>query len=135
MLAGMTETQEKWVERTREWRASGQTAREYGQGRGFKASTLRYWASRLSAAEGKAAGAMTPKARARVRMAGVVAVAKRAAASLTVRVDAALVEVRPSFDRGLLRDVLEALGGQSMITRPCSSMSWPRKSTTSPRRA
>jgi hypothetical protein len=41
MLAGMTETQEKWVERIREWRASGQTAREYAQGRGFEASTLR----------------------------------------------------------------------------------------------
>jgi hypothetical protein len=113
MLAGMTETQEKWVERIREWRASGQTAREYAQGRGFEASTLRYWASRLSTAEGKAAGATTPKARASVRIARVVAVAKPTTASLTVRVGAAQVEVRPGFDRGLLRDVLEALGGQS----------------------
>src|SRR5437868_760335 len=43
----MTETEAKWTERVREWRASAQTAEQFAQGRGFEASTLRYWASRL----------------------------------------------------------------------------------------
>jgi hypothetical protein len=39
--------------------------------------------------------------------------ARREACSLTVRVGAAVVEVRSGFDSGLLRAVVEALGGQS----------------------
>ena len=43
----MTETETKWSERVREWKSSGRTAKEFAEGRDFKASTLVYWASCL----------------------------------------------------------------------------------------
>jgi hypothetical protein len=46
-------------------------------------------------------------------MARVVAVPTPAAGSLTVRVGAAQFEVRAGFDRGLVRALVDALGGQS----------------------
>jgi hypothetical protein len=48
-----------------------------------------------------------------VRMARVTAIARPTPSSLTVRVGAARVEVRPGFDRGLLRELVEALAGES----------------------
>ena len=48
----MTETEAKWSERVREWRAGGKSAEEFAEGRGFKGSTLRYWASSLRKLEG-----------------------------------------------------------------------------------
>lgn len=102
----MTKTEETWVERVRAWRASGQTAPGFAQGRGFEASTLRYWAHRLRR-DGIDATA-TP----RVRMLRVTpAPAPAAAAPLVVSVGAARVEVRAGFDRALLREVVDALGG------------------------
>jgi len=41
----------------------------------------------------------------------MVAAAKPASGSLTVRVGTAQVEVRSGFDRVLLRELLDALGG------------------------
>lgn len=36
-----------WTRRVEAWRASGLTAEEFSHGRGFAASTLRWWSSRL----------------------------------------------------------------------------------------
>jgi len=44
-------------------------------------------------------------------MVRLVAAAKPASGSLTVRVGTASVEVRSGFDRSLLRELVEALGG------------------------
>lgn len=44
----MMETESKCAERIREWTPSRQSAAECVQGRGFQASTLRWWASRLA---------------------------------------------------------------------------------------
>lgn len=104
----MTGTQTKWSERVEQWRASGQKATEFAAGRGFQASTLRYWASELrrtplegSEGESRPAG---------MRMARVVpARSTGPASSLVVTVGAAQVIVRTGFDRGLLREVVEAL--------------------------
>lgn len=43
----MSDTATKWRQRVTGWRASGETAETYSTGQEFKASTLRYWASRL----------------------------------------------------------------------------------------
>jgi hypothetical protein len=102
----MTETERTWTERVREWKASGLAAPEFVQGRGYQASTLRYWASRL---QGVAEGRAWP---ARVRMARVK-VAKASSESLVVLVGAVRIEVRPGFDSALLRDVVDALGRAS----------------------
>ncbi len=100
----MTETEKTWTERVQEWRASGLAAPEFAQGRGYEASTLRYWASRLRrTAEGR------PYVRG-VRMARVK-VTRRAPEPLVVTVGAARIEVRPGFDVSLLREVVVAIGG------------------------
>ena len=100
----MTETEQTWTERVQEWRSSGLSAPEFVQGRGYEASTLRYWASRLRrVAEGR------PYAP-RVRMARVK-VTRGPSESLVVAVGVARIEVRPGFDGSLLRDVVAAIGG------------------------
>lgn len=45
------QTADIWAERVRAWRESGQTARAFSTGRGFAASTLKIWSSRLRRAE------------------------------------------------------------------------------------
>jgi hypothetical protein len=106
----MTETETKWAERVRAWRASGRTAREFAAGQEFKPSTLTYWASqlrRLVSAEGGVAGKRAP----RLRMVQVVGKAAPREDTLVVAVGTARIAVRAGFDRALLRDVIEALGG------------------------
>jgi transposase len=105
----MTETESKWSERVREWRASGKTAEEFAEGRGFKGSTLRFWASTLRRSESGTARTRKPQ----VRLVRVVARPAAAGASLDVAVGAARVTVRPGFDAALLRQLVEALGGAS----------------------
>lgn len=105
----MTDTETKWSERVREWRASGKTAEEFAEGRGFKGSTLRYWASTLRGAEAGTDRARKP----RVRVVRVVARAAAERASLEVAVGGARVTVRPGFDAALLRQLIDALGGAS----------------------
>jgi hypothetical protein len=107
----MTETQTKWTERVRAWRASGRTAREFAAGQEFKPSTLTYWASQLrrsSSAEGSVVVKVAPRLR-MVRVAGRAAMAPHEE-TLVVAVGTARIVVRTGFDRSLLRDVVDALG-------------------------
>jgi hypothetical protein len=101
----MTETETKWSERVREWKASGKTAKQFVEGRDFKASTLVYWASCLR----RGASARPARREPRVRMARVVAAAP--SDSIVIAVGAARVAVRAGFDHALLRQVIKALGG------------------------
>jgi hypothetical protein len=103
----MTETETKWSERVREWKASGRTAKEFAEGREFKASTLVYWASCLRRDSGSAA---QPKKReARIRMARVIAARPQAGDAIVVAVGVARVTVRSGFDPALLKRVVQAL--------------------------
>jgi hypothetical protein len=108
----MTDTETKWTERVRAWRASGRTAREFAEGQEFKPSTLTYWASQLRRSA-ETAGDGAVKRVARVRMVRVVGKAAATAReeTLVVAVGAARIVVRAGFDGGLLREVVEALGG------------------------
>jgi len=101
----MTETETKWVERIREWKASGKKAEDFAVGRGFKASTLRFWASRLRTPR-KVAAPAAVEGEPRVRMARVMV-----GASLCVVVGAARIEIRQGFDKAVLRELVETLGG------------------------
>lgn len=103
----MTATESKWRERVGEWKASGQTAKEFAVGRDFKPSTLVYWASCLR--RGRVA-VHSEKSGPRVRMARVVPSSSRAEDSIVVAVGAARVTVRSGFDEALLRQVVKALG-------------------------
>lgn len=108
----MTETEGKWAERVRQWRASGQTAAEFAHGKGYEPSTLRYWASMLKRRRAQAATVAVSRSAApvRVRMLRVQAVAP-AGEPMVVAIGAARVEVRTGFDRLLLRAIVEAVGG------------------------
>jgi ABC-type amino acid transport substrate-binding protein len=105
----MTGTETKWSERVREWGATGRTAVEFSEGRGFAASTLRYWASRLRHPERYSAADAKPTRR--IRMVRVTPAATRREETLDVVVGAARVVVRTGFDGALLREVVDALGG------------------------
>ena len=107
----MTETQTKWTERVREWKASGRTAEEFAEGREYKASTLVYWASCLRRVSGDTAQPRKRPAR-RVRMVRVVAGGPRPVDAIVVAVGGARVTVRPGFDPALLKQVVRALGGE-----------------------
>jgi hypothetical protein len=43
----MTDARTMWKQRVASWRASGQSAERFSGARGFKASTLKWWASKL----------------------------------------------------------------------------------------
>ena len=110
----MTETESRWAARVQAWRSSGESAADYARGRGFEASTLRWWSSRIG--RGAVASDVVSKARTppRVRMVRLEAPStRRAPRALTVRVGVAQVDVQPGFDRALLRELVEALGGRS----------------------
>jgi hypothetical protein len=92
-------TKQKWAERVRAWRASGQDASAFASGKGYEASTLRWWSSRL----GQEA----------LRIVPVVGRASslEARGDVVVEVGGARVRVTSGFDGALLAQVVRALGG------------------------
>jgi hypothetical protein len=102
-------TEEKWRTRVAEWRESGMTAEEFASGRGFEASTLRFWSSRLRHVEETSSASEPTVAMARVVRASPVA----RDAGIEVVVGGARVVLTAGFDAELLREVVAALGGVS----------------------
>lgn len=102
----MTDNARKWLERVREWRASGMTAPSFASGQGYAPSTLRYWASQLRHEESAPAQG---RALRRVRLARVEIAASSPATPVVVDVAGARIEVQAGFDRALLREVVDAL--------------------------
>ncbi|AUX31277.1 uncharacterized protein SOCE836_034060 [Sorangium cellulosum] len=103
MMARMTRTsstEAKWADRVRAWRESGESAEEFARSRGFAASTLHGWSSRLSRAERPRFLRLVPKAPAAM-----------SAPELVVEVGGARVRVVAGFDPTLLAEVVRALGG------------------------
>jgi transposase len=103
-------TEAKWQSRVAEWRASGETAEAFAAGKGYEASTLRFWSSQLRRKGAGVVAAAEPT----VTMARVVrARSTMSAAGVTVTVGRASVVVTRGFDAELLREVIAALGGAS----------------------
>ena len=110
----MTETDEKWLERIRLWKASGQTAEAFAVGQPFKASTLKWRAAQLRRA---AEDARSGKGHARngaIRLARVVSRSRDSASGqsggVVVEVSGARISLSRGFDAELLTDVVRALG-------------------------
>ncbi|WP_437912419.1 IS66 family insertion sequence element accessory protein TnpA [Sorangium sp. So ce302] len=104
MMACMTRTKATevmWSERVRAWRERGETAEAFARSRGFAASTLHGWSSRLSRTERPRFLRLVPKAPA----------VTSSASELVVEVGGARVRVAAGFDAALLADVVRALGG------------------------
>src|SRR6266545_4617279 len=111
----MTKTDEKWVERVRQWKGSGKTAEEFAIGQPFKASTLEWKASELRRASERAGGEVKVVATASsVRMARVVRrqsveVARGLSNTVVVEVSGARISLGRGFDASLFQDVVRAL--------------------------
>lgn len=90
MVEGMTKgTREKWAARVREWRASGKTAREFAEGKGYTDSSLRWAEAKLGRGEAShMQAAEGPKPRVAERRAAVKADDGRAPRFVPVRVRA-----------------------------------------------
>lgn len=111
-----------WEQRVAAWRSSGQSARQYAEGREFSVHMLRYWARQVATAPAAKAAATTstasvPELRlARVMRpaAAMVSASPRQGvsheAALVIEVGGARVAVRPGFDRATLTAVLDVLG-------------------------
>lgn len=121
------ETEARWVERIREWRASGLSAKDFAMAKGYKASTLSWAASLLQRASESSpptvpvAGEVHPRARAERRRPSssktprFLPVHTRAAgpavAEMVIEIGAVRVRVGRGFDASLLGEVVRALGG------------------------
>jgi hypothetical protein len=92
-------TEQAWRERVQAWRASGQTAVQFVEGRGFAAATLKWWSSRLGPSDHPAFVQLVAKPP-----------TPRPAPELVVEVGGARVRVAAGFDPALLADVVRALG-------------------------
>ncbi len=111
----MTETETKWTERVKEWKASGKTVAQFAEGREFQGSTLRYWACilRRGAPSERRSASVSAASLSKIQMAKVVTSSTGKTSTIEVAVGAARVQVRAGFDGTLLRQVVEALGGRS----------------------
>jgi hypothetical protein len=96
-------TEEIWAKRVEAWRASGEVADAFAQGKGYEGSTLRWWSSRLGRAEQPRFVRLVPTASA--------APAASVDAGVVVEVGYARVRVKAGFDAKLLAEVVAALGG------------------------
>lgn len=109
----MTKTDEKWIERIREWKASGQTAEDFAAGQPYKASTLKWRAALLRRSdEGGAQDRNSESSTGAIRMARVVPVARgdERPVGLMVEVSGARIALTRGFDAQLLAEVVRALG-------------------------
>jgi hypothetical protein len=120
------ETEAKWVERIREWRASGLSAEEFATSKGFKSSTLCWAASLLGRSSKSSAptpGSEPSQAQRRTKRRSASASqtprflpvharpAGAAAAEMIVEIGVARIRVLRGFDVSLLSEVIRALGG------------------------
>jgi hypothetical protein len=111
----MTETDEKWAERIRLWKASGQTAEAFAVGQPFKASTLKWRAAGLRrAAEGRERYGKGRAVNGSMRLARVVSRGRDSAPTqgggVVVEISGARISLSRGFDAELLTDVVRALG-------------------------
>ena len=120
------ETEAKWVERIREWRASGLSAEDFATSKGCKASTLR-WASSLLRGAAKppaptiptsAVTASRARPERRTRSSGeaprflpVRSGPRTEAVEMVVEIGGARIRVLRGFDVSLLSEVVRALRG------------------------
>jgi hypothetical protein len=100
MKSEATATETIWQERVAAWRASGETAEQFARGRGFAATTLRWWSSRLGREAAPGFVRLVPQA-----------AVPPAAGVVIVEVGGARIQVAPGFDAGLLAQVVAALRG------------------------
>ena len=116
-------TADQWLERVREWKASGLTASEFSARRGLKAKQLNTWAWKLgktSKEEGSPVEApvqfvkLVPQRRPDTKVADRI---DRKSCGVRIVAGGVVVEVQSGFDHGVLLEVLNALAERREIQR------------------
>jgi hypothetical protein len=112
----MTKTEATWANRVQAWRESDKSAEAFVEGQGYRATTLRWYASRLRQSQ----STRLPKresARAEptgaVVLARVVRVTAPARATIAITIGDARLDVSTGFEPALLRAVVACLGAAS----------------------
>ena len=90
-----------WAERLRAWRASGQSAPEFVQGKDYTVSSLRYWTQRLAKRKAVQFVQVVP--------AGTAPHPEDKPAELVLEVGRIAIRVARGFDPTLLKAVVQAL--------------------------
>ena len=116
MFASMkAKTETKWSERVEQWKASGQKAADFAEGKPYTRGTLVWAASELRRRADKGNGRKGPAQGLReqkIRMAEVVRRVPQAEEDrLLVEVAGVRLSVRRGFDSALLQEVVQALRG------------------------
>lgn len=100
----------EWTKRVRAWRASGLSAGQYAEGRGFAEGTLRWWAWRVGQQpEREGASERVRLLRVVRRSADSEPRPSSAGSPVTIELGAARVSVSAGFDRATLHGVLDVL--------------------------
>ena len=110
----MTETEAKWADRVRQWKASGKTREEFCEGQSFKSSTLGWWATEL-----RRRGELDQRGSARSRSSGTIRMAqviragtsRSSSSGLVLEVSGTRIAIERGFDAELLSEVVRAIGG------------------------
>jgi hypothetical protein len=108
-------TDEKWVERIRQWKESGKPAEDFAAGQPYKASTLKWRAAeQRRRAEGGPRYGKGQAPAGSIRMARVVSRGRadtvQGEGRLVVEVSGARISLSRGFDGELLSEVIRALG-------------------------
>jgi hypothetical protein len=94
-----------WKERVKQWRESGESAKEFSQKRGCSSSALHWWARWFSKTETLELVRVMPKpVAAAATLAPVVS-------PITLELRGIQIRVGPGFDARLLAQVMQALDG------------------------
>jgi len=97
-----------WVKRVGAWRASGQTAARFCEGRDFSVGSLRFWSSRLGRSSPETVQPAIRMARV-VRRTTAVRARDAAGGSIVLELGGARVAIGAGFDRDALVAVLDVL--------------------------
>ena len=104
----MSDTVETWKKRVASWRASGETAEEFSEGRPWSPKTLRWWASRLGRPSTTSASA-APVVRVAQLVRSSVPVERERRGSIVV--EALDARLRITIEVGAERDTVTAVLG------------------------
>ncbi len=99
-----------WEQRVAAWRASGQSAQKFAEGRDYTVHMLRYWAGRLKEEEAEPSIRLARVVRAPREVPQPLEAARPpTGTALVLEVGGARVQVPAGFERATLRAVLEVL--------------------------
>ncbi|UMZ72530.1 IS66 family insertion sequence element accessory protein TnpA [Natranaerofaba carboxydovora] len=90
----------EWKERVSAFRASGQTAKDWAKANGVKLNRLRYWCRKYKEDAPSKETKWSP-----------VEVDYSDESNITVKVGKASIEVKPGYDKSLLKDLVNTLSG------------------------